>query len=232
MARFLRRDADAGAYQDERGGVATRERDAVDTPRRDRDVDTRVDRDRTTDRDTLTDRDAHARRREEFGGFNLGAAFFGWLVAVGMAVLLTALLAAAGAAIGLTEGGANADDAGTVSIVGGALLVAVLALAYYCGGYVAGRMSRFDGGRQGFGTWLIGLVVTVLIAGAGALFGSEYNVLSQLNLPRIPIDEGDLATGGAIALAAALIGTLIAAVVGGKVGRRYHSRVDRAGWDR
>jgi hypothetical protein len=108
----------------------------------------------------------------------------------------------------------------------------VLALAYYCGGYVAGRMSRFDGGRQGFGTWLIGLVVTVLIAGAGAIFGSEYNVLQGLNLPRIPVDEGSLATGGAIALAAALIGTLIAAVLGGKVGRRYHARVDRAGLDR
>jgi hypothetical protein len=171
-----------------------------------------------------------ARQREEFGGINWGSAFFGWLVAVGMAVILTALLAAAGTAIGLTSGAPNAGDAGTVGIAGGALLVAVLALAYFCGGYVAGRMSRFDGGRQGFGTWLIGLLVTLLIAGAGAVFGSEYNVFERLNLPRIPVDEGSLATGGAIALAAIVLGTLVAAILGGKTGQRYHTRVDRAGY--
>lgn len=179
--------------------------------------------------DGTTARDAEVRRRDEFGGLNLGASFFGWLVAVGMAAILTAIVAAAGTAIGLTNGTPSAKSAGTVSIVGGALLVAILALAYFCGGYVAGRMSRFDGGRQGFGTWLIGLLVTVLIGGAGAIFGSKYNVFQKLNLPRIPIDEGSLATGGAIALALVLIGTLVAAVVGGKVGRRYHLRVDRAG---
>ena len=45
---------------------------------------------------------ARARQRDEFGGINWGASFFGWLVAVGVAALLTAILAAAGAAIGLT----------------------------------------------------------------------------------------------------------------------------------
>ena len=167
--------------------------------------------------------------RERFGGRNLGACFFGWLVAIGMATILTALVAAAGTAVGLTNDAPSAKDAGTVSIVGGALLVAILALAYFCGGYVAGRMSRFDGGRQGFATWLLGLVVTVLVGVAGAVFGSEYNVFEKLNLPRIPIEEGSLATGGAIALAAIVLGTLLAAILGGKVGQRYHARVDRAG---
>jgi hypothetical protein len=179
--------------------------------------------------DATNARDTELRRRDEFGGMNIGAAFFGWLVAVGMATILIAILAAGGAAIGLTKGAPSAKNADTVGIVGGALLVAILALAYFCGGYVAGRMSRFDGGRQGFGTWLIGLVVTVLIGGAGAIFGSKYNVFEKLNLPRIPIDEGSLATGGAIALGAILLGTLLAAVIGGKVGQRYHLRVDRAG---
>ena len=174
-------------------------------------------------------RDAELRRRDEFGGMNVGAAFFGWLVAIGMAVILTAILAAAGTAIGLTNGTPSAGSADTIGIVGGALLVAILALSYFCGGYVAGRMSRFDGGRQGFGTWLIGLLVTLLVAGAGAVFGSKYNVFEQLNLPRIPVEEGTLATGGAIALAAVVICTLVAAVIGGTVGRRYHARVDRAG---
>ena len=61
--------------------------------------------------------------------------------------------------------------------------------------------------------------------------GAEYNVLERLDLPRIPIEEGDLTTGGAIALAAVLVGTLFASMLGGRAGQRYHRRVDAAGWD-
>jgi MFS family permease len=173
------------------------------------------------------------RQRDEYGGFNIGAACFGWLVAVGLAVMLTALLSAAGAAIGLTElseGEAKAN-AETISIVGGVLLIVVLAISYYAGGYVAGRMSRFDGGRQGAGVWILGLLATVVLAILGAIAGSEYNLFSQLNLPRIPIDEGSLATGAAIALVLILVATLLAAISGGKVGERYHRKVDRAGYE-
>jgi hypothetical protein len=174
----------------------------------------------------------HERQRDEYGGFNIGAAFFGWLVAVGMAALLTAVLSAAGAAIGLTslgEGEAR-SSADTIGIVGGILFFLVLVLAYFAGGYVAGRMSRFDGARQGIGVWLFGLVATIVLAVLGAIAGSEYNLLGQLNLPRIPIDEGSIATGGAIALVAILAGTLVAALLGGKSGERYHRKVDRAGY--
>jgi hypothetical protein len=175
----------------------------------------------------VLDREARLRQRDEFGGINWGAAFFGWIVAVGIGVLLTAIVGAAGTAIGLTND-ANASDAGTIGIVGGALLIAIALISYYAGGYVAGRMSRFDGARQGFGAWAIGLIITIALAVAGAILGNEYNVLEQLNLPRIPVSPSDLTTGGAIALAAILVASLIGAVAGGKVGERYHRRVDRA----
>jgi hypothetical protein len=175
---------------------------------------------------------ARARQRDEYGGINWGASFFGWLVAIGVAVLLTALLAAAGAAVGLTattesEATANAEEIG---LGGGIALVIVLMLAYFAGGYVAGRMSRFDGGRQGLGTWAIGLIVTIALAAAAVVLGDEYNILSQLNLPALPVGEQTLATGGIIALAAIVLGTLLAAMFGGKIGERYHKRVDRAGF--
>ena len=172
------------------------------------------------------------RQREEYGGLNIGAAVFGWLVAVGVAALLTATLSAAGAAIGLTSvsGSEARSSAETISIIGGVLFVVVLALAYFAGGYVAGRMSRFDGARQGFGVWVFGLLATIALAALGAVAGSKYNLLGQLNLPRIPIDEGSLATGGAVALAAILVGTLVAALLGGRTGERYHRKVDRLGY--
>src|SRR5688500_6139773 len=180
-------------------------------------------------------RDVHARQREEYGGLNWGSAFFGWLVAIGVASLLTAILSAAGTAVGLTStspsqaGDQASSNAGTVGIVGGIVLLIVLGLAYYAGGYVAGRMSRFNGPRQGLGVWLIGLIVTVVLAVAGVLLGAKYNVLSQLNLPRIPVDEGSLTTGGLIALVAIVLVTLVAAMAGGKQGTHYHRKIDRTG---
>ena len=175
---------------------------------------------------------ARARQRDEFGGINWGASFFGWLVSVGVAAILTSLLVAAGAAIGLTEvsGTEAQNNADTVGIVGAILLLVVLMIAYYAGGYVAGRMSRFDGGRQGIATWAIGLIVTVALAVAAVILGDEYNVLEQLNLPSLPVGDQTLATGGIVALAAIVLGTLLAAMFGGKVGERYHKRVDRAGF--
>ena len=176
-------------------------------------------------------RETRARQRDEFGGLNWGAAFFGWLVAVGIATLLTAILSAAGAAIGLTKTSPSqaSSSADTIGVVGGVLFLVVLLVAYYAGGYVAGRMSRFDGPRQGAGVWVIGLLVTILLAVAGVLLGAKYNVLSKLSLPHIPIDEGSLTTGGVIALVAVVLGTLLAAVLGGKAGTHYHRKIDKVG---
>jgi hypothetical protein len=175
--------------------------------------------------------DVIGRQRDEFGGFSWGSVFFGWLVAVGLAALLTAIISAAGAATGLTQVSRSAvsSNADTIGIVGGILLLVVLAVAYYAGGYVAGRLARFDGARQGAGVWVFGLLVTIGLAVAGLVLGSKYNILSQLNLPRIPIDEGSLTTGGIIALVAVVLVTLLAAVSGGKVGERFHRKVDRVG---
>lgn len=174
------------------------------------------------------------RQRQAFGGIKWGAAFFGWLSANGLAVILISLAAAAGLAVGLTAGGGSATGAAaanapTVGLVSGIVLLVLLMLSYYCGGYVAGRMSRFDGIRQGVAVWVIGLLVTVALALAGAVLGAQYNVFSNLNLPTIPVGAQQLTTGGLIALGAVLLGTLLAAVAGGKAGEHYHRKVDKAG---
>ena len=177
---------------------------------------------------------AQERRHDRFGGLNWGAAFFGWLVAVGMAALLTALLSAAGAAVAISEidsPGDVASSADTVGIVGGIGLLLIALVSYFAGGYVAGRMSRFDGARQGLGVWIWALIVTVALALLGLIAGEEWNLFAGLDLPRLPIDE-DATTGGIIVLALVLLGTALAAVAGGKAGERYHRRVDRAGWER
>jgi MFS family permease len=130
------------------------------------------------------------------------------------------------------DASASNGDPETVGIVGGSLLFVVLCLAYLAGGYVAGRMSRFDGARQGLGMWMFGLVIAGLLAVIGLLAGSaDYNPLAQLDLPRIPVEEGALTSGGQIAMAAIVIGTFLAAIGGGIIGERYHRRVDEAGFE-
>ena len=194
-----------------------------------------TDRDRRFARDSSISADtmaaARRRQRDEYGGINWGAAFFGFLSAAGLAAILTALVSAAGATLTLGSDASAGEAAETIGIAGGIALLVVLVISYFAGGYVAGRMSRFDGARQGLGVWLVALAVTVILAVAGAVLGGEYNVLEQLNLPRIPIDEGTVATGALIALAIGVIGSLLASMAGGKAGERYHRKIDRVAVD-
>ncbi|HEX2892898.1 MAG TPA: hypothetical protein VHO29_02725 [Marmoricola sp.] len=167
---------------------------------------------------------------EKFGGTNAGAGFFGWLVAVAVTALLTGIVGAVAAAVGHAQNVTQNDAeraAGTVGLVSAIVLIAVLLIGYYAGGYVAGRMSRFDGARQGVWVWVIGLIATVVAVAAGWAFGAKYNVLDRVQLPRIPIPHDQLTTGGLLTAIVVLAGTLLAAVAGGKVGQHYHARVDR-----
>ena len=171
------------------------------------------------------------RARAKFGGVNLGAACFGWLVAVGMTALLTGVLAVIATALDYSGNVTQSDvqrAAGSVTLVIALVLLAVLLVAYYAGGYVAGRMSRFDGARQGVAVWFVGLLVTVAAAVLGWVAGDQYNLLDRVDVPRIPIPTDDVTLGGIVTGILVLLGTLFAAMAGGIVGRRYHDRVDRA----
>ena len=193
-------------------------------------------RDERAATDGVDTRTALAAGKERYGGIKFGSAFFGWLTATGMSVLLTALVAAAGAGVGLatnTDVGDATSQATTqpqtVGVVGGIVLLVILFVAYFCGGYVAGRMARFNGAKQGLAVWLWALVIAVIAAVLGAVFGSRYDVLASLNsFPRIPVNEGDVKTAGILALVAMALASLAGAVLGGLSGMRFHRKVDRA----
>jgi hypothetical protein len=186
----------------------------------------------TVDRHTVV-----SREKERYGGIKIGSAFFGWLTATGTAVILTALLAAAGTAMGLASGtGAGdvanraAQDAKTVGIIGSIALLLVLLISYFCGGYVAGRMARFNGAKQGLAVWLWAVAIAVVVAVVGAIAGSRFDVLARLNgFPRIPVNEGSISTAGLIATVVIAAAALVGAVLGGLAGMRFHRNVDRAG---
>jgi hypothetical protein len=192
--------------------------------------------DEVVDSPPLTTEEVIERQRERFGGVKVGSAFFGWLTATGTAVILTGILTATGAVLGLdvrdpvASAGDLPLDAQTVGWIGAGALLAILLVSYYCGGYVAGRMARFNGVRQGLAVWVWAIVIAIVVALASVALGSQYDVLGNLNaFPRIPVSEGTLTVAGIVTAVVVAIASLGGAILGGVVGVRYHRRVDRAG---
>ena len=183
------------------------------------------------DDDMDTRDEIRAAERAQFGGMKFGSAFFGWLTASGLGVLLGGLVAAIGTAVGLSaedvgDGVARLTTLGIAGVIGAAVVVFI---AYFAGGYVAGRMARFSGAAQGFAVWLWAIIIALLAAGLSFLLGDRFNILGNLDaFPRIPSADELTLPGIITAIVLALI-PLVAAVIGGAAGMRYHRRVDRAG---
>ena len=111
-------------------------------------------------------------------------------------------------------------------------LLVILFIAYYCGGYVAGRMARFNGLRQGVAVWVWALLIALGVAALATVAGDQYDVLSQLNsFPRIPINTADLTSNALLALLAVAGSALAGAILGGLAGMRFHRNVDKAAFE-
>jgi hypothetical protein len=170
----------------------------------------------------------HRRERQEFGGtIQWEAAFFGLLAGFGLAALLTAMTIGGLIAVDVIGGHDSAADiVDHLSVGGGAILLAILALATFTGGYVAGRMARFDGWRQGLGIWLLGALMVAAVGVAAWISGGQLDPTQSISLPENPIDQGPLSNGAVAAAVAAAI-ALLCSIAGGVLGERFHREVDR-----
>jgi hypothetical protein len=162
--------------------------------------------------------EAHKR----FGGFDLPASLAGTLCALGLAVLLAGILAGVGT-IGYQSGVADTDT----TLSGGGLIggLAVLFLAFLTGGWVAGRMARYDGARNGLMTAVWFLLLAAVVSVLGAWWGDKYDFYADLNLPQWFSDNARTTT----ALVSGVVGVvvmLLAGLLGGVLGARYHRRAD------
>ena len=178
-----------------------------------------------------SDPDAPVFERDQFGGVKIGSAFFGWVVAGGMSVLLSAVAGG----IGYAAFGQGADlmtlasDLNTVGLVGGIAMLVILLLAYFCGGYVAARMARFHGARQGVAVWVWAIVITLVLAVVGYVGGPREMQCQLEQVPEAALPEGSVATISLVSAGVVALTTLLGAILGGLAGMAFHRRVDRAG---
>jgi MFS family permease len=151
-------------------------------------------------------------------------------------VLLTALAAAIAALIASMSGGLDnavedaQQDLQSTGIWGIVILLAIWFVGYYCGGYVAGRMARFDGAKQGVAVWAWAVVIAIVAALIGLVAGQNF-ALPRGSMPMMPLPEDQAATAAIISAVVVAIVALVGAVLGGLAGMRFHRRVDRAGFE-
>ncbi len=160
--------------------------------------------------------------RSRFGGIDLPATLAGALAALGTAVILAGILAGAGT-VGYQMG---VDDAAEKLTAGGLIGgLVTLVVAFLVGGWVAGRVARYDGGRNGLLTALWFVLFAAGAAALGAWAGDKYNVFRNVNLPQW--FDSDALTGPAIGSGLLALAVMFGAGwVGGRLGERYHRRAD------
>jgi hypothetical protein len=192
-------------------------------------VDDRVDEDRTIERETdpRTTTEPYggvAAARDRFGGLDIPAGLVGALTALASVGILAALV---GAVIGTIGSPDNLTrDAQELPIWSLAVGVGVLFVGYLIGGWVAGRMARYDGARNGFTTGIWTLLFVAALAGLGAWIGAEYNGLFHITRP--DWYSWDALTWEAlIAIGAGVLAVFIGGTIGGMWGEHYHRRADR-----
>ena len=163
----------------------------------------------------------------------LGSCFF-WLAATGLAVLVISLAGAVGLSVGQGTDLAATDTAGNVTPIGigGAIALLVVVFAsYWAGGYVAGRMARFSGARQGLGVWLW-VVLTVVLTVIAAIAGTQIEVWDRLqSLPQVTVNANTLSTVGIVTPIGIVVVSLVGAVLGGLSGMHHHRTIDKTGID-
>jgi hypothetical protein len=176
--------------------------------------------------------DREDRLRDMYGGVDWLASFLGFVFALVAGAVFSAVAGVVLAPLGFSPD--LTGSLGAAVITGLVLLGVLIFLTYFFGGYVAGRLARFDGGRNGamLLVWTLLTVLLLVLAagvfsgflpdGATAAIGSTMNgVLSALD------SLSQAGVVGIVVVVAALLLALIGGFLGGRLGSRYHAEIDR-----
>src|SRR5215217_8021287 len=174
------------------------------------------------------------RLRDMYGGVDWLASFLGFVFTVVLASAFSAIaglvLVPFGLAPELSDG-----QLGASVLTGLAVLGVLIFLTYFFGGYVAGRLARFDGGRNGamvlVWTFIVALILAlVAVVFSGFLPAGAAEAIGKLAHGTVSTATNLAGAGvaGIVAAVAALLLALLGGFFGGRLGSRYHTEIDRA----
>ena len=170
------------------------------------------------------------RLQELYGGIDWLASFLGFVFAAVAGGVFSAIAALVVGQLGFTLslGGGGIGTAAVTALV---VLGVLIFLTFLCGGYVAGRMARFDGGRNGVMVVVWTLVIAAILLSAGTLLPGQVFSYLQSFVQNILLPTVDTLTStGALGIGiviGALVLALLGGFAGGRLGTHYHSEIDR-----
>jgi hypothetical protein len=174
------------------------------------------------------------RLRDMYGGVDWLASFLGFVFVLVAGSFLSLVVGSVLVPLGISPDLAGAE-LGAAAITGLVLVAILVFLTYFFGGYVAGRLARFDGGRNG-AMLLLWTGVTVLVLALVNAVLSDFlpagvsegigNLVQNNELSAIG-GLSELGVVGALIFAGALLVALLGGFLGGRLGSRYHAEIDR-----
>lgn len=159
------------------------------------------------------------------GGVSAGAILTGTLVAFGAMFVLTAVISGILVGLGLSDD-LTPGEATDVGIATGIGLVVAQFVSYAWGGYAAGRMSRGAGAANGALVALLGIVIGVAVGAIATGIGATEDLRTPFNSSQLPADGEVLRWGAGLAIAA-LAAMFFGGIVGGSLGSRWHTKLER-----
>jgi hypothetical protein len=169
------------------------------------------------------------RLREVYGGVDWLASFIGCV----FAILCSAILLLFFAGLVLNSLGFTLSlqgrDIDAFVITGLVIVGLVLFVSYFFGGYVAGRLARFDGGLNGAATVLWGILLSAILLVGSFLPGPFFELLRGfVQNSVLPTIGGltEIGLAGAAIIVGALLLELLGGFLGGRLGNLYHTRID------
>src|SRR5215210_5901492 len=174
------------------------------------------------------------RLRDMYGGVDWLASFLGLVFAIVLGAAFSAVAGILLVPFGLTPD-LSGGQIGASVITGLALLGVLIFLTYFFGGYVAGCLARFDGGRNGAMILVWTFIVVLILALAALVFSGFLPARAAESIAnlvgRILSTARSLAGAGIVGIVTAVAAVLIALLggfLGGRLGSRYHTEIDRA----
>jgi hypothetical protein len=161
------------------------------------------------------------------GGVALGSILTGVVVAFGASFILSGVIGGILAALGVTDPDVTRSEAVDAGISGGIAFVVATLLAYLWGGYTAGRMARGAGLLNGLLVPIVAIIIAVIIGAIGAALGATVNLNLPLTTARLPVQGGNVVDWGIGLGVAALLAMFIGGIVGGLLGARWHTKLER-----